>query len=502
MKLSLVSLLFILFLKALFVLYVILYAGIGLGPDEAQYWTWSQKLAFGYYSKPPAIAWQIWLGTKLFGNTELGVRFGSLVLGTLMPLAVYALSRQANLSTRAAFWAGVTLALTPLGFLSTFFAITDVGVVLFWTLALIPIARAIENDASPSYFLIGVLIACGALFKWQIYWLWAIIFILLYFFPHFRRRELLWGVLISLVGLLPSVVWNVSHEFATFRHVFSTFKGAEEHAGKANFFDFLGAQIALLSPIVFFLLIYTFFQLPKSRSSALRFLGYSCLIIVLVHLFYACFKKVQGNWCDYAYPAGFVWLAVFTERRWFRHWLMAGLLLSLLLVAFLFALPTMQKRSKGAHLSYSVNPFRHNLGWGELESLIARLGFDSHKQFLFSDSYQMTSILSFYNAEQTRAYFFNLHGIRKNQFSYWPQMSEDKLHKDGFYIVAENGSEAFDKLNKAEAQNIHLLSPYFEQVESLGIHPLFSNFGKPVKAALILRCTNYNGKNPQEVNRF
>src|SRR4051812_22989027 len=28
-----------------------------LYPDEAQYWFWAQHPAFGYYSKPPLIAW-------------------------------------------------------------------------------------------------------------------------------------------------------------------------------------------------------------------------------------------------------------------------------------------------------------------------------------------------------------------------------------------------------------------------------------------------------------
>ena len=34
-----------------------------LYPDEAQYWLWSRTLAFGYYSKPPLIAWSIWAST-------------------------------------------------------------------------------------------------------------------------------------------------------------------------------------------------------------------------------------------------------------------------------------------------------------------------------------------------------------------------------------------------------------------------------------------------------
>ena len=34
-----------------------------LYPDEAQYWLWSRTLDFGYYSKPPVIAWAIWATT-------------------------------------------------------------------------------------------------------------------------------------------------------------------------------------------------------------------------------------------------------------------------------------------------------------------------------------------------------------------------------------------------------------------------------------------------------
>ena len=34
-------------------------AKIDLVLDEAQYWTWSRELSFGYFSKPPMIAWVI-----------------------------------------------------------------------------------------------------------------------------------------------------------------------------------------------------------------------------------------------------------------------------------------------------------------------------------------------------------------------------------------------------------------------------------------------------------
>src|ERR1700736_6017691 len=50
---------------------------LDLLPDEAQYWSWSHHLAFGYFSKPPVIAWLIWATTGLAGNNEWAVRLAA-----------------------------------------------------------------------------------------------------------------------------------------------------------------------------------------------------------------------------------------------------------------------------------------------------------------------------------------------------------------------------------------------------------------------------------------
>lgn len=502
-KIPLAFLFIVVLLKAGAVLAVILFAGIGLGPDEAQYWTWSQKLSFGYYSKPPGIAWQIWFGTKLFGNTELGVRFGSLVIGSLLPFAVYFTALRANLSSIAALLAGLMMALTPIGFLSTFFAITDVGQVLFWILAFIPLIDAIQNKAAPNYPMLGLLIAFGALFKWQIYLIWVIVICLMAIYPFFRQKNLVGGILISLLGLLPSLVWNSYHDFPTFRHVFSTLKGAEEHAGNANVLDFIGAQAALVSPIIFILLIISFFHLSKA-SSELKFLGYTTLVILLVHVLYACFKKVQGNWCDYIYPAAFIYIAwACRERiRYGTKWLIVGLILSLLAVAINFFIPIGQREGKFVPASFKFNPFRHNLGWNNLAALLQKVGYDETKDFLFADSYQMTSLLSFYGPSQKRAYFFNLNHIRKNQFSYWEGMDVEQLGKTGFFAIAENGPNAEKVLKEKAEKYLELLKPYFKRVEIITIDPILFSYGRPVKSALVIRADGYNGLSPNDPLRY
>lgn len=500
-RLTLVILLAIVLLKALFITGIILYAGIGLGPDEAQYWTWSQKLAAGYYSKPPGIAWQIWFGTKLFGNTEFGVRFGSLVLGSLLPFAVYVLARTCKLRSSAAFLAALAMALTPLGFLATFFSITDVGCVLFWTLTLIALVKGLEGETAPNYGLVGLLIGIGALFKWQIYWLWVLVLILNYFYKSFRSKAIFLGLFISLIGLLPSAIWNISHDFATFRHVFSTMKGAEYPSSHGNFFDFIGAQAALISPILFVMLLASFWQLIKPSSRALTFLGWSCFVILALHALAACFQKIQGNWCDYAYPAGFVFLAYCCSERWKRGvaWFYGGIGLSLLLTAATYALPWLQKHTP---IPYKISPFRHNVGWDHVGKILENAGYQPARDFLFASTYQMTSILSFYGPSQERAYFFNLQGVRKNQFSYWPEMVDEQKGQTGYFVVYENGIDAHNKLEKQKKYFEEKLKAYFKKVVFLGIIPIFLNNGKPVKQLMLFCCEGYNGLMPLEVNKY
>ena len=64
---------------SLFRIYYIQYGPLDLGPDEAHYWDWSRRLDMSYYSKGPMIAYLIYFGTSLFGDTVFGVRILAVV---------------------------------------------------------------------------------------------------------------------------------------------------------------------------------------------------------------------------------------------------------------------------------------------------------------------------------------------------------------------------------------------------------------------------------------
>jgi len=67
-----------------------------LSGDEAQYWDWSRQLQLSYYTKGPGVALIIALFTSIFGDNELGVRFGSYIAHALVAIIVGILGFQSR----------------------------------------------------------------------------------------------------------------------------------------------------------------------------------------------------------------------------------------------------------------------------------------------------------------------------------------------------------------------------------------------------------------------
>lgn len=494
---------FLLIIKALFMGAFIYIGFIGLHPDEAQYWTWSQALDWGYYSKPPGIAWQIAFGCSFAGDTELGVRLGSLLLGCLLPLFQFHLALSCGLSEKQAFWSALCFALAPMGFASSMIASTDGGFLLFWMLSWIVLVRTWATDHPPRYILIGVLVALGSLFKWKMYEIWIVIALCSLVFPRLRHGSLWKGVCISLLGFLPSVIWNWERGWPTFRHVYEHNMGgvgSSSFQWTGNPFEFLGAQAALYFPVFFLLLLFGFYKAIKHWNTLDTRLKLCVVHFACIGGFYtlaSCVQKLQGNWAIHLAPVGFIFLAY--GARW--AWMSWGGLLSLSVTTLTFFLPFLQVNEL-LPLPYKINPFRHNLGWEGISPSLREAGYDPQVHFLFADKYQNASILSFYSEEQTRAYLLNLFQRRKNQFSYWPSLKEEQLGKTGYFVVIENAPGLHENPEGLVKMYIEKLSPFFEQVEHIRLAPLISFRGKMWKGMWIFRCERYNGEEPLPSNSY
>ncbi|MBT4790697.1 MAG: 4-amino-4-deoxy-L-arabinose transferase, partial [Halobacteriovoraceae bacterium] len=67
--------------------------------DESYYWIYSRYLDFGFFDHPPMVGLSIFVGTAIFGQSELGVRIVSnlYLLGTILLVWIWYESINKNL---------------------------------------------------------------------------------------------------------------------------------------------------------------------------------------------------------------------------------------------------------------------------------------------------------------------------------------------------------------------------------------------------------------------
>jgi len=477
-----------------FILFFLLTSGLGLLPDEAQYWTWSRFLDFGYYSKPPGVAWQIALGTHLFGNTELGVRALSLIFPLLSALIIVRIVDEDTGNTKAGWLAATAFLLSPIGMTGSLLATTDNGLIFFWFLALWYFTKHVPHPYR--FTAAGIVIAFGALWKWMIYVLWLEV---LLFESVIRRREvkaLAKGIAISLLGLLPMIWWNYHHDWVTFRHAFSAIAGVHNSKPPANPTEFFLAGIALLSPGFLLLALPALFS-TKGGTREERSLRAVILLVWGSLFLLSCFRKVQGNWAVAAEVIIFPFIGITLHRKpsWQRWPFIAACAVSILMQTVIWAGPYY-----GGWLLH-CNPLKKGMGSEQIAGALLEAGYRPDQDFLFCDRYQATSQIWFYGPEQKRTYFFNIHNLRQNQFCYWPGMDKECTGKTGYFVALLPAKEGH-AFKQRVAKFTTLLAPYFSMLTPTKKVWLTTKFGDRVRCMVIIKAENYNGKTPPKPQKF
>src|SRR5947207_6024878 len=117
---------------------------VDLFPDEARYWAWAQAPAFGYFSKPPLIAWIIAAAGRICGSSELCVRAPGPVFYAGTALVAYFIARHLY-GERTAFWSGLCIILATGAVFSARIMSTDVPLLFFWALALLAYVKLLDK---------------------------------------------------------------------------------------------------------------------------------------------------------------------------------------------------------------------------------------------------------------------------------------------------------------------------------------------------------------------
>ena len=183
-----------------------------LANDEAYYHMFAENLAWGYFDHPPMTALLVWLGEHLFGG-ELGVRFFFTVLQPLYLYILWRIIRPADADRRDAALFVVLSASTLMLQLYGFIAVPDgpllaSSAVFLWTF------RNFSEGRRLAWLWMGAAIALMAYSKYH--GALVLLFALAANPRLFARPALYASGAVAAVLLVPHLVWQYHHDWASF----------------------------------------------------------------------------------------------------------------------------------------------------------------------------------------------------------------------------------------------------------------------------------------------
>ena len=355
----------------------VVFTTLNLGPDEAQYWRWSTNFDWGYYSKPPMIAWIIGTATSVFGNSEWAVRIASPFFHITTGVILYVIGRKYWTETTGVI-AGLIYLLMPGVWLSSIIMSTDVSLLTFWSLSLFFLFRLRDGGSWRSGIALGLSIGLGFLSKYaMIYFLLGTGIALIYDKPlrtALLTRSGLFAAGILALVLTPHIIWSANNGFETISHTADNANWGASLLNPENGLKFFGDQFGVFGPVSFAILLVLLITLAtgatKLRGDArVRLLLAFIIPPLTIILVQAFISRAHANWAATAYPAATLIVAVWAAQpgrgleKWVRPVLLLGLLANTLVgLVFSYALVAPEETVNEMGFSRATKRLR---GWPE-----------------------------------------------------------------------------------------------------------------------------------------
>ena len=209
----------ILGIKYLAIHHPLFLGNLPLAIDEAQYLAWSRELSFGYFSKPPFIAWILGVNPIFFENVA------NTNLRNLQPIAFATSAIFVSLSSfevtnkkSVAAWTGFLFFTLPVSSFYSQFATTDAWLLFFWSVSLFFLIKGVVNDQLKWWLLCGFSVGLGLLTKYSMIFFLIATFIYLLSQKKLATKNPWIGFLTSMLVFSPNVIWNIQQKFPTVIH--------------------------------------------------------------------------------------------------------------------------------------------------------------------------------------------------------------------------------------------------------------------------------------------
>ncbi|MDR3124991.1 MAG: glycosyltransferase family 39 protein [Endomicrobium sp.] len=447
-----------LFLVSFIVLFkIFLSASTSLHPDEAYYWLWSKQLALGYYDHPPMVAWFIKI-TTLLSNSELAVRFSSIIVTIMLSILVWKFAKKLFHEDETVASASVIVLNTlPLMFVGSIIITPDTPAFVFFAFAVYYQWRLIESCKTKYWYLIGFFLGLSFLSKYT-----AILFVLslaVYMLldgklKWLKNKHLYFMFVISFITFLPVIIWNSQNEWISFTFQFN--HGLSGNKLHLNYvLEYLGLQSLIAGPFVFVSGIVASIYYLKSKNIAYqhkhRFLFSFSVPIIAIFIITALKSYPGANWPASAYFAFSIMVAQYllaSNSKFKRNILLIGIVFNFMISILLglhirYAIFPVYRFSRDAAIADATNWFT---GWQELGSNILY----RNVKYAVTDSHQWGAVIAYYTKSKIGVVLAN---DRQNQFAYWSVPKDLETSKTVIIKIDNHLNEDFNSIKDAEVIN-------------------------------------------------
>jgi 4-amino-4-deoxy-L-arabinose transferase-like glycosyltransferase len=439
--------------------------GIDLSTEEAQYWLWSKNMDWSYYSKPPLIAWVNYLSGTILPHGELSVKINSILIGFVTPYPLYFLTKNIFHQNKIAVTAALLLLTFPFFNYITIYFTTDSLVFVFWMFTLLYTWKAIESGRIRHWFLASLFMGLGLLSKYTMILFYPALVLFILFEKQFVRhfKGLVVFIAVSLLFLLPVLIWNFAHDFVSFKHVFHLSGATQSYSVSemlSNVGEYLGGQLLVLSPFYIFLIIFSVHFFKKERKQKLSLMGTRYLIIPVVFIWVVfslvAVKNIEANWLIFSYGVTPILLANYFLLNFPIKWKSIVISATVLLQILILNPSILDQWGLRKLYPPEFDTLHRFAGWKNLGEKVSEFREKQvgDKSFIFSDNYHIASELAFYVDGQPQTYCINL-GRRMNQFDIWEGINQySNKNFDAIYVSYNPAPpkliEAFEAYEKYE----------------------------------------------------
>jgi 4-amino-4-deoxy-L-arabinose transferase-like glycosyltransferase len=378
---------------------------VDLDVDEAQYWDWSRELAFGYFSKPPLIAWVNAASGLVCGESIPCIRAPSPIFYLGTSLLIYA-TADLLYGRTAAFWAGVSAAIAIGVSFSSRIMTTDVLLLFFWALALHAFVRLLRGGGLGWALLLGAALGLGMLAKYAMAYFGVGMVLAALVSREARalwRDPRLWlALVVALLVFAPNVVWNMQQGFPTAKATAAYTQGGHSRLHLGDALGFFVSQFAVAGPVAFFVLLALIFRFggrDVSRDDRLMLLfAIPPLLIVLVNA--AASGHSNANWAATGFISAFIVTAAYMVRGGWHRLLWAGAIVGVVAQAALLIVDPLADRITLPGFGGDI--FARVLGWRALGEKVGALADETKASSVAVDGRGDAATLIYYRRGDQR----------------------------------------------------------------------------------------------------